>query len=143
MGAHLATAIAMAQKQVATEEGKLYLTVKELTGGIKKKRDFEAGTIKALLMTFAAGKIGDTIEVKGPIGEFAFNQNVGVRGQAPDPNKALTFTHVRSKEKQPFRKIGLIAGGSGITPVMQVTTDAAPTPCLGHTARSAPTFRSG
>ena len=34
----------------------------------------------------------------------------------------LTFTHVRSKEKQPYRKIGLIAGGSGITPVMQVAT---------------------
>ena len=65
MGAQLATAMAMAQKQVATEEGKLYLTVKELTGGIKKKRDFEAGTIKALLMTFAAGKIGDTIDPDG------------------------------------------------------------------------------
>ena len=37
-----------------------------------------------------------------------------------DPNKLLMFTHVRTKEKQPYRKIGLIAGGSGITPCLQV-----------------------
>ncbi len=67
--------------------------------------------------------IGDTIEVKGPIGEFAFNVELPTVGRiTADPNKMLTFTHVRSKEKQPYRKIGLIAGGSGITPVMQVAT---------------------
>jgi len=66
-------------------------------------------------------KINDTIEVKGPMGEFCFNTTLPPN--VPRTSEMLnTFTHVLSGEKQNYRNIGFIAGGSGITPVLQTTT---------------------
>ena len=58
--------------------------------------------------------IGDTIEVKGPIGHYSFPPQI--------TGEPLCFNHVDKKKMQTFAKVGLIAGGSGITPVMQVAT---------------------
>jgi cytochrome-b5 reductase len=55
-------------------------------------------------------QIGDKISVKGPLGEYIFH---------PQPNVVQTFTHTPSKVTQTFESIGFIAGGSGITPVLQ------------------------
>jgi len=56
--------------------------------------------------------IGDTIDVKGPLGEYIFN--VGL-----DTGPLNTFTHTVHGTKTGFSSIGFIAGGSGITPVLQ------------------------
>jgi len=60
-------------------------------------------------------QIGDELEFKGPMGEYIFNTE-GLGGRL----KAETFTHTRSNEQQAYDTLGLIAGGSGITPVLQV-----------------------
>jgi len=62
-------------------------------------------------------KLGDTLDFKGPLGEFIFTP--------PPPLEPAfaTLTHARSGEKQKFDEIGFIAGGSGITPVLQVLTN--------------------
>jgi cytochrome-b5 reductase len=64
-----------------------------------------------------AMKLGDTIDAKGPLGEFIFDASPPRELGTPE------LTHARSNEKQPFDKIGFIAGGSGITPVLQVLTN--------------------
>jgi nitrate reductase (NAD(P)H) len=58
-------------------------------------------------------QLGETITVRGPMGEFIFNVNVGV------PRPLMTFTHTVNDETFGFNTIGFIAGGSGITPVLQ------------------------
>merc|ERR1711988_851459 len=66
--------------------------------------------------------IGDTIDVKGPLGEYIFNVDVKLPKGMPKPPEAMqTFTHTPSGDKTPFNTIGFIAGGSGITPVLQTT----------------------
>jgi len=65
-----------------------------------------------------AMKIGDTVEVKGPLGEYIFNTNLP-KGITKAADAMTTFTYTPSGAKTPFRKIGFIAGGSGITPVLQ------------------------
>jgi cytochrome-b5 reductase len=42
-------------------------------------------------------KIGETVEFKGPLGGFEYHRNM-------------------------YREIGLVAGGTGISPMMQVNT---------------------
>jgi len=67
-------------------------------------------------------KVGDTIDVKGPLGEYVFNTELTLPGGIPKPPGALTtFTHTPSGDKNAFDTIGFIAGGSGITPVLQTT----------------------
>ena len=58
-------------------------------------------------------QLGEKITVRGPMGEFIFNVNVGV------PRPLMTFTHTVKDEQIGFNTIGFIAGGSGITPVLQ------------------------
>jgi len=60
---------------------------------------------------------GDTIEVKGPLGEYIFNTDV--KEAAGVPKSLTTFTHTVTGVDTSFDKIGFIAGGSGITPVLQ------------------------
>jgi len=67
-------------------------------------------------------KVGDTISVKGPIGEFVFNTEMsGPLGIPKPPNTMYSFTNMSTpaKEEFAFDTIGFIAGGSGITPVLQ------------------------
>jgi nitrate reductase (NAD(P)H) len=63
-------------------------------------------------------KIGETIQVKGPLGEYIFNVTMP-KGITRQPNSMVTFTHTPTETKTPFDQIGFIAGGSGITPVLQ------------------------
>lgn len=65
--------------------------------------------------------LGDTLKFKGPLGEYIFNTDVlHPRTGLPKPKDALlTFTK-NSDSKSTFNKLGLIAGGSGITPCLQV-----------------------
>jgi len=67
-------------------------------------------------------QVGDTIDVKGPLGEYIFNTDLSLPRGLPKPPGALTtFTHTPSGDKHSFDTIGFIAGGSGITPVLQTT----------------------
>lgn len=50
--------------------------------------------------------VGDKIELKGPLGSFVYSENCNI-----------TF---RSVPRPGIRKLGLICGGSGITPILQV-----------------------
>jgi len=65
-------------------------------------------------------KIGDKIDVKGPMGEYIFNTSVSIAGVPTPPNALSTFTHTTKGVKQTYRQLGLICGGSGITPGLQV-----------------------
>jgi len=67
----------------------------------------------ALTQFMESLKIGDTIDFKGPMGEFEFNTTL-VR-----PDGLNTFTQTMKGSKQTFRNIGFISGGSGITPSLQ------------------------
>jgi len=62
-------------------------------------------------------QVGDTIEVKGPLGEYIFNTSLTVPKAKSEP---ATFTQTVEKTETAFDSIGFIAGGSGITPVLQV-----------------------
>jgi NAD(P)H-flavin reductase len=69
-------------------------------------------------------KEGDTVDVKGPFGQYIFNTDIlqpksTVNGSV-NADSLTTFTHTPSGEKKLFDTIGFIAGGSGITPVLQV-----------------------
>jgi len=67
-------------------------------------------------------QVGDTIDVKGPLGEYIFNTDLALpKGMARPADALTTFTHTPSGDKTPFDTIGFIAGGSGITPVLQTT----------------------
>ena len=65
-------------------------------------------------------QLGDTIDVKGPLGEWVFNTDITLPVGIPKP-PYTTFTHTPTGDKTPFDTIGFIAGGSGITPVLQVS----------------------
>eukprot|EP00325_Prymnesiales_sp_UTEX-LB-985_P002555 CAMPEP_0174696862 /NCGR_PEP_ID=MMETSP1094-20130205/2894_1 /TAXON_ID=156173 /ORGANISM="Chrysochromulina brevifilum, Strain UTEX LB 985" /LENGTH=836 /DNA_ID=CAMNT_0015893729 /DNA_START=39 /DNA_END=2549 /DNA_ORIENTATION=- len=75
----------------------------------------EGGKLTQLL---DAMKPGDTVEVKGPLGEYIFNTTLP-KNITKDPERLCTFTYTPSSSKTSFRTIGFIAGGSGITPVLQ------------------------
>ena len=68
------------------------------------------------------------------MGEYIFNTEqppsrtvAGIA--APRPQ---TFTHTRNNEQQAYDTLGLIAGGSGITPVLQVVGPHAHHPPVSH-----------
>jgi len=63
--------------------------------------------------------LGDTISVKGPLGEYIFNTAGPLCTLAEKPAGFQTFTHTPDGKLTKFDKIGFIAGGSGITPVLQ------------------------
>lgn len=69
-------------------------------------------------------KLGDILSFKGPLGEFVFHTDViHPRTGLPNPRDAL-LTYTKTGEgKSTFNKLGLIAGGSGITPCLQVATE--------------------
>jgi len=52
--------------------------------------------------------IGDQLQFKGPLGEYTFSE------------ASPTFS--KEKATTPYKSLGLIAGGSGITPCLQVAT---------------------
>ena len=64
---------------------------------------------------FCTSQVGDTLEFKGPLGEFDFDCS----GVSLPRDTLSTF----KKDGGPggsFKHLGLIAGGSGITPCLQV-----------------------
>lgn len=58
--------------------------------------------------------IGDTMDFRGPNGLITYEGN-GILGARPDKKSAL----VRRK----YKNFGMIAGGTGITPMLQVIWD--------------------
>ena len=60
-------------------------------------------------------KVGDTLDFKGPLGEFDFDCS-GVSL----PRDTLSTFKKEGKPGGSFKHLGLIAGGSGITPCLQV-----------------------
>jgi len=65
-----------------------------------------------------AMKIGDTLDFKGPLGEYIFNTGP-LRTIKEKPENMHTFTDTTKSNFVPFDALGFIAGGSGITPVLQ------------------------
>jgi nitrate reductase (NAD(P)H) len=66
-------------------------------------------------------QLGETLLFKGPMGEYIFNTDpLPPRIGTAAADAMCTFTHTRSSAKQTYSHLGLIAGGSGITPVLQV-----------------------
>ena len=63
-----------------------------------------------------AMKVGDTIDVKGPLGEWIFHTTLTL---PKAPGAIPTFVEFTTKVETGFDSIGFIAGGSGITPVLQ------------------------
>ena len=59
-------------------------------------------------------KIGDTLAFKGPLGEFEFDAASPISAGMPSTFRAMGGAPL------PFKRLGLIAGGSGITPCLQV-----------------------
>lgn len=59
-----------------------------------------------MTMGFHELEIGDTIELKGPLGSFVYTEN-----------RNITY---RSVPQLGIKKLGMICGGSGITPILQV-----------------------
>merc|ERR1711966_223032 len=69
-------------------------------------------------------KVGDTMSFKGPLGEYVFNTAV-LHPRTGLPVAQLDgalSTFSTNGEKTPYKSLGLIAGGSGITPCLQVAT---------------------
>jgi len=64
-------------------------------------------------------KIGDSLDFKGPMGEYIFTTELPA-GVPRAPDALNTFMHTLEDTKTTFDKIGFISGGSGITPTMQV-----------------------
>ena len=60
-------------------------------------------------------KVGDTLEFKGPLGEFDFDCS----GKAL-PRDTLSTFKMNGSPGGTFKHLGLIGGGSGITPCLQV-----------------------
>ena len=67
-----------------------------------------------------AMKVGDTLGFKGPLGELNFDENLAAPASVPR-DTPLTFVH-NLKPGGDLSHIGFIAGGSGITPCLQVAT---------------------
>lgn len=83
------------------ELGFFKLCIKVYKSGVHPK--FPAGGVMSQHMDSL--KIGDTLRVKGPVGHFEYKGN-GV-------------VSMKGKDKK-YAKIGLIAGGTGLTPAFQV-----------------------
>lgn len=64
-------------------------------------------------------KVGEEIQVKGPLGEYVFNTEGPMCELVDRPVGVQTFTHTVDGSLHSFDTIGFIAGGSGITPVLQ------------------------
>ena len=62
-------------------------------------------------------KIGDCLAFKGPLGEFAFDAATPVM---PVPRDTPLSFQINGGAPTSYRHLGLIAGGSGITPCLQV-----------------------
>merc|ERR1712216_1062372 len=62
-------------------------------------------------------KVGDTLEFKGPLGEFDFDCE-----STSLPRDSLSTFKTNGALGGSFKHLGMIAGGSGITPVLQVAT---------------------
>ena len=68
-----------------------------------------------------AMKEGDLLSFKGPLGELNFDENITEAMRAAPKDTALSFLH-NNKPGGSFKHLGFIAGGSGITPCLQVAT---------------------
>ena len=68
--------------------------------------------------------VGDTMQFKGPLGEYVFNTGVlHPRTGVPVAQvEGALSTFSKNGQKTPYKVLGLIAGGSGITPCLQVAT---------------------
>ena len=62
-------------------------------------------------------KIGDCLAFKGPLGEFDFDSSSPV---VPVPRDTPLTFKIQGGPATSYRHLGLIAGGSGITPCLQV-----------------------
>ena len=71
---------------------------------------FPAGGL--LTMHMEKLEVGDALQFKGPIGEFIF--------ECDEPAGSPPAFTVGSEGKTTYRSLGFIAGGSGITPCLQV-----------------------
>lgn len=67
-------------------------------------------------------KIGDSLQFKGPLGEYVFNTHVlhPKTGLPVAQAEGAMSTFSKNGGKTPYKTLGLIAGGSGITPCLQV-----------------------
>ena len=68
-----------------------------------------------LTMHMEKMRLGDSLQFKGPLGEYVFN----VRPRSGPVDDLPTFTK-EGQSQTPYKALGLIAGGSGITPCLQV-----------------------
>jgi len=84
--------------------------------------DDELGFFELVVKIYPLGKmsrhlasldIGKSIEVKGPLGEIAYDDN----GQF---TIGRTDGKVKSEQVVKVRKLGMIAGGTGLTPMLQI-----------------------
>jgi NAD(P)H-flavin reductase len=68
--------------------------------------------------------VGDTMQFKGPLGEYVFNTAVlhPRTGLPVAQVEGALSTFSKNGQKTPYKVLGLIAGGSGITPCLQVAT---------------------
>jgi len=72
----------------------------------------------ALSQTMELLQVGDSMDFKGPMGEFVFNTTLP-KGLVKQPDAVNTFTQTLTGNKRMFRSIGFISGGTGITPTLQ------------------------
>jgi len=76
----------------------------------------------AMTQAMEALKLGDTLDFKGPMGEYIFNTATSPTGSPVQlPPGLPTFTTTKDGKRVGYRKIGFISGGSGITPSLQTT----------------------
>ena len=68
--------------------------------------------------------VGDSMQFKGPLGEYVFNTAVlhPRTGLPVAQVEGALSTFSKNGQKTPYKVLGLIAGGSGITPCLQVAT---------------------